>query len=274
VLDRVARESYVEPFELYETLKRRGMDLVTVTDHDSIDASETLRRFQDFFTSVEVTAVMPSGTQIHIGVYDVTERQHIEIQRRRNDLLSLVAYLSEKRLFFSLNHAFSSLTGPRDAADFEWFAQLFPAMETQNGHMLSLSNRCAARFASLYGIAAIGGSDAHALPSAAATWTEVRGARTKREFLSALARGQGRVRGESGGYRKLTRDVFHIVAAVLKEHPWLLPMAPAVAAIVPVWTLTNWWNELQFVTKWGAEFGAWREVRHLPRIVSLPEVAA
>ena len=38
LFDRVCRESYNDPVALYELLKRRGMDLVTATDHDSIDA--------------------------------------------------------------------------------------------------------------------------------------------------------------------------------------------------------------------------------------------
>jgi predicted metal-dependent phosphoesterase TrpH len=40
VLSRVCLESYNEPRALYARLKQRGMDLVTVTDHDSIDAAE------------------------------------------------------------------------------------------------------------------------------------------------------------------------------------------------------------------------------------------
>src|SRR5579872_2757198 len=99
VLDRVCRESYTSPRPLYETLKQRGMDLVTVTDHDSIDAAEELRRHPDFFLSEEVTAHLPSGTELHVGVYDITERQHVEIQRRRDDLESLAAYLEGERLF-------------------------------------------------------------------------------------------------------------------------------------------------------------------------------
>ncbi len=47
VFNRIYRESYNQPEHLYETLKRRGMDLVTVTDHDSIDAAESLRRHED-----------------------------------------------------------------------------------------------------------------------------------------------------------------------------------------------------------------------------------
>src|SRR5437016_2517592 len=55
VMNRICRESYNDSLEVYETLKRRGMDLVTVTDHDSIDAVEPLRRYPDFFLSEEVS---------------------------------------------------------------------------------------------------------------------------------------------------------------------------------------------------------------------------
>ena len=61
-LSRYCLESSNEPLALYETLKRRGMDLVTVTDHDSIDAGEELRKYPDFFLSEEVTVTLPSGT--------------------------------------------------------------------------------------------------------------------------------------------------------------------------------------------------------------------
>ena len=112
VLSRFCKESYSQPEAVYAQLKRKGMDLVTLTDHDSIEGAEQLRRYPDFFLSEEVTCRLPSGTIAHIGVYDINERQHIEIQRRRNDLASLLAFLSEARLFFAINHAFSSLHRP------------------------------------------------------------------------------------------------------------------------------------------------------------------
>src|SRR6266849_561574 len=85
LLDRICRESYNDPLEVYTTLKRRGMDLVTITDHDSIDAAETLRHYPDFFLSEEVSCETPSGTRVHMGVYGITEWHHIELRRRRND---------------------------------------------------------------------------------------------------------------------------------------------------------------------------------------------
>jgi predicted metal-dependent phosphoesterase TrpH len=84
VLSHLCRESYNEPRALYAMVKQRGMDLVTVTDHDSIDAIEELRRQPDFFLSEEVTCTMPSGTEIHAGVYGICERDRIELQRRHD----------------------------------------------------------------------------------------------------------------------------------------------------------------------------------------------
>ena len=40
LLRAICRECYSEPEAVYETLRRGGMDLVTVSDHDSIGAAE------------------------------------------------------------------------------------------------------------------------------------------------------------------------------------------------------------------------------------------
>src|ERR1700726_1248639 len=91
-LNRLCRESYNDPAEVHERLKHLGMSIVTITDHDSIDGAEVLRRYPDFFLSEEVTVRMPSGAEMHLGVYGIAERDHPEIQRRRNDFLALMAY--------------------------------------------------------------------------------------------------------------------------------------------------------------------------------------
>src|SRR5437879_7347330 len=90
VVRRFCRECYNDPREVYELLKQRGMQLVTVTDHDSIDAAESLRHYPDFFLSEEVSCATPYGTEFHMGVYDITERHHHELQRRRDDFFSLM----------------------------------------------------------------------------------------------------------------------------------------------------------------------------------------
>ena len=90
----------------------RGMDLVTVSDHDSIGAAETLGRHPDFFLSEEVTCRMPSGNELHVGVYDITERQHMEIRACGDDLPRLVAYLNEQQTFLQRQSRFFRADGP------------------------------------------------------------------------------------------------------------------------------------------------------------------
>jgi predicted metal-dependent phosphoesterase TrpH len=248
---RICRESYNQPEEVYSRVKQLGMSMVTLTDHDSIDSGEVLRKYPDFFLSEEATVQMPGGTQMHLGVYGITERDHVEIQRRRKDFISLMMYLTEKKLFFSANHVFSGLTGRRLDEDYCWFASYVPAFETRNGEMWPRANEGAARMASRLGKIAIGGSDSHTMVGVGRTYTEVPGARTAEEFFAGLRAGQGRVGGDHGSYSKLTADIFHIIWALWKERPWTLALMP-LAPLVPIVTAGHWLNEIRFCQKWVA----------------------
>jgi len=250
VLRRFCRESYNDPLALYETLKRRGMQIVTVTDHDSIGAAEQLRRFPDFFVSEEVTCVLPSGTEAHIAVYDLNERQHSEIQDRRDDMPRLLAYLREQDLLFGVNHAFSALTGRRRAEDFALFEAEFPMFETRNGHIPALSNRKAARVAARWAKIATGGSDSHTMGPLARTWTEVPGARTVREFLAGLRSGRAVVAGYDGTPWLLTRTVLETGGYFVRELGWPALLFPLFAA-VPFSTLGAHVNDMIFASTWG-----------------------
>ncbi len=254
LLRGVCRECYNSPEAVYGTLKRRGMDLVTVTDHDSIDAVEVLRHLPDFFLSEELTCRTPAGTEFHMGVYGIEERDHIQLQRRRHDLDSLIAFLNARRLLFSLNHVFSSLTGPRAAADFEAFERSFPALETANGQMLRAANRSAAALASRWAKAHIGGSDAHTMASLGRTYTEVPGARTAKEFLAGVRARRSKALGENGDFLKLTLAVWAIAASMFCEHPGTLLLSPLMAA-APLVTLGNFLREVSFERKWSRALG-------------------
>jgi predicted metal-dependent phosphoesterase TrpH len=248
-LDRICRESYNDPSEVYDRLKRLGMSMVTLTDHDSIDAAEALRQHPDFFLSEEVTVRMPSGTEAHIGVYGMAERDHVEIQRRRNDFISLLMYLTERKIFFSANHVFSGLTGRREAEDFRWFESYVPAFETRNGQMWPKANDSAATLADRLGKIAIAGSDSHTITGVGLTYTEVPDVRTTDEFFAALRAGRGRVHGAHGSCGKLTLDVFSIVYSLFCNKPWTMALSP-LALLVPAFTASHWLNEIRFCRKW------------------------
>jgi predicted metal-dependent phosphoesterase TrpH len=262
-LTHICRESYNQPLDVYHLAKQRGMSGVTITDHDSIEALEALRKFPDFFLSEEVTVRMPSGTDMHLGVYAITEKDHAEIQRRRNDFIALLMYLTERKLFFSVNHVFSGLTGRREAEDFDWFASYVPAFEVRNGQMWQQSNRNAEVLARKLRKTRIGGSDSHTLSGVARTFTEVPGARTFEEFFLGLRNGRGIVHGEHGSYTKLTADIFRFGSSLVDEKPWAVALLP-LTFLIPVITAGHWLNEIRFCKQWAPRLnGASRSPRML-----------
>lgn len=254
-LTRICKESYNQPDEVYARCKKLGMSIVTVTDHDSIDAAEVLRKYPDFFLSEEVTVRMPTGTEMHLGVYDITEKDHAEIQRRRNDFIALLMYLTERKIFFSVNHVFSGLTGRREEEDFTWFASYVPAFEVRNGQMWQQANNCAEQLSKALGKVGIAGSDSHTLSGVALTFTQVPGARTVEEYFLGIRSGRGVIHGEHGRYMKLTADVFRFTTAVLKEKPWAAAILPA-TLLVPAITASHWLNEIRFCKEWATRLEA------------------
>jgi len=272
-VSKFCRESYSNPEEVYERLRLRQMNLFTLTDHDAIEGSERLRRYPDFFLSEELTCQMPSGTQVHLGVYDIHERQHAQLQQRRSDLVALLMYLSERKIFFSINHVFSSVTGRRELQDFIWFQEYFPAVETRNSHMLETANAHAATLARRWEKIGIGGSDAHALPSVGTAYTEVPGARDKDEFFAGLKAGKGRVAGGSGCFSKLTRDVFLIACEMMREKCWTVLLTP-LAILVPAVTYWNYRDERAFSRRWAAEVLGEAESGRRFGWISVPQPAA
>lgn len=267
-LTRLCKESYNQPADVYRLSKLRGMTIVTVTDHDSIEAAESLSKYPDFFLSEEVTVRMPSGTEMHLGVYDITEKDHAQIQRRRNDFIALLMYLTERRLFFSVNHIFSGLTGHRADEDFNWFASYAPAFEIRNGQMCPEANRHAESLAKTLGKVGTAGSDSHTLSGVALTYTQVPGARTIEEYFQGLRAGRGIIHGEHGGYAKLTIDIFRFASGLLDEKPWAVALLPF-TILIPAITAGHWLNELRFCKKWGPQLnGQTRRPRMLWEIDS------
>lgn len=251
-LSRICKESYNDPAEVYYRCKKLGMSIVTLTDHDSIDAAEVLRKHPDFFMSEEVTVQMPTGTQVHLGVYGITEKDHAEIQRRRNDFISLLMYLTERKIFFSANHMFSSLTGRRDVQDFDWFASYVPAYEVRNGQMWHAANKQAGEMAAKLGKAGVAGSDSHTLAGVAKTYTEVPGARTVEEFFTGLRNGRGVVHGQDGSFLKITLDIFSFAGSLLQEKPAAVALLP-LTAFIPAVTGFHWLNEIRFCKQWTSQ---------------------
>jgi predicted metal-dependent phosphoesterase TrpH len=213
LLRHLCNESYSEPEAVYSAARRRGMELVTITDHDTIEGALAIAGRPDTFVSEEVTCLLPDHRELHVGVYDLSEGDHVAISARRSDPEALFAYLAERRLPATINHPFSALTGRRQTADLDLAFRSVSLVETLNGMLPEITNRTAAHVASARRMGRIGGSDAHTLAFVGCAHTAVPGARNKREFLDGLRLGRTFPMGRSGTYTQFVSDLVRVAAA-------------------------------------------------------------
>jgi len=217
-----ARDCYSSPFDVYRVAKGRGMDLVCLTDHDSIDgALEFLDRrpdVQDFIIGEEISCRVPDapGLRVHLGAWGLTETHHREVQRLRANVADTAAYLQQEQVFFAVNHLFM-LFG--DEIDLDRYLRemlrLAPALETRNGAAIRRDNELVAELAGDADaagrpLAVVGGSDAHTLQWVGTTFTESP-AQTRDEFLADLRAGRATVGGRHGGLWRATSEIYGVV---------------------------------------------------------------
>lgn len=214
-----SRDCYSAPLDVYRTAKRRGMTIVTITDHDSIDGClELLARLpdaSDVIVGEEVSCRLPGADcDVHIAAYGMTESLHREIQALRGNVFEVVAGLREADVFFALNHPFHFYRGQIPLASYLRLVFDVPAVEVRNGSMLRAHNELIERLCRDHNgprPATIGGSDAHTLRRVGRTWTEAPGA-SATAFLESLRRGLGRVGGSHGGVGAVAGDTYGVVA--------------------------------------------------------------
>lgn len=217
-LSLVMRESYNTPEGVYRLAKARGMDLVTITDHDQISGALSIAHYPDVITGCEVTGVFANDrVRVHLNVFGLNERQHREIQKARHDVWELLPYLKREHLFTSLNHVASGVNGPITAPHVAALLPWVDALEINNGSRLAAQNltaQCLAEAARKPGIA---GSDAHTRRGIGRTWTEVPGATTREEFMEGLWDGRCVTGGRQGCYFTLAEDMLHLAFGFYRE---------------------------------------------------------
>jgi predicted metal-dependent phosphoesterase TrpH len=216
------RDCYSTPEEIYRRAKSRGMDLVVLTDHDSIDGClEFLERHPeatDFVIGEEIECLFP-GTRlrVHIGAYGIDERIHREVQPLRANVFEAAGYLGQQGVAFALNHIFHFYRGdPGLGRYLDRLLPLFPAVEVRNGTMLSTHNFLSQRIVREYRrrhrrpFARLGGSDAHILRRIGTTYT-VAPARDREEFLRAIREGRARAAGLHGNVARLAGEIYGVI---------------------------------------------------------------
>jgi hypothetical protein len=205
-------ESFTEPLRLYQIARRRGMNLVTITDHNKIDGALEIAHLPGTFVSEEITSYFPEdGCKIHVLAYNISEQQHEDIQKARTNLYDLIDYLRTSDILFALAHPLYAVNDRLTVDHFEKLLLLFKVFEL-NGDSHPGANRCIEeilsrltreqidRLADRHNIVPpwpepwikhlIGGSDDHSSLSIAANYTRVPEAASVAEFLDGIGKGR------------------------------------------------------------------------------------
>jgi glycosyltransferase involved in cell wall biosynthesis len=140
-------ECAMPPEEVYELAKRRGMDFVTITDHDTIDGVLTIADRPGVFVSKELTAHFRGEPQaVHVLCYGITPEDHEWLQANSCDVELCAMYLYDREIACALAHPYYAVGAPLSARHRRRLAELFEIWETRNGARARELNRPAAMY--------------------------------------------------------------------------------------------------------------------------------
>ena len=196
-------ECATPPADVYELAKRRGMDFVTITDHDTIEGALALDHLPDTFISEELTAwFRDEPCAVHVLCYGITADDHEWLQGNSGDVEACAEYLRANEITAALAHPFYAVAAPLEAQHRRRLAQLFPIWETRNGARPKELNLPAFVYIETHGGTPIGGSDDHAGIDIGRTFTETPRAASPEEFLAHVRAGRTETSGAQGSAAK------------------------------------------------------------------------
>jgi glycosyltransferase involved in cell wall biosynthesis/predicted metal-dependent phosphoesterase TrpH len=206
-------ECATPPQEVYELAKRRGMDFVTITDHDTIAGVLEIADRPDVFISEELTAHFRGEPQaVHVLCYGITCDDHEWLQANSGDVELCAAYMYEQEIVCALAHPYYTVEAPLSARHRRRLAELFGIWETRNGARARELNRPAATYVATREAIGIGGSDDHAGVDIGRTYTETPPARTPQDFLAHVRAGNALARGAQGSAAKWAHAAIALAA--------------------------------------------------------------
>ena len=234
-------DSYTDPRELYGELLKLGMDYVTITDHDTIEGCLKISNLPHTFVSEQVTTYFPQDQcKIHVLVWGISEAQHRDIERARDNIFELQRYLQTSQIAHAVAHPFYSINGKLEASQLERLILLFKHFEGINGLRDALLSELAQRlFGSLtsekidklaekHNLAPthaepwkkilIGGSDDHGGMFIASAFTETPPADSAQQFLEHVRAGNCSAHGQGGTPLALSHGFYNTVACFIQDH--------------------------------------------------------
>ncbi|HVT88481.1 MAG TPA: glycosyltransferase [Tepidisphaeraceae bacterium] len=235
-------ESYSHPEEVYAQARRRGMDFVTLTDHDSIEGALSISQKPDVLVSEELTCWFPEdGCKMHVLAFGISPEDHKALQSRAKNIYSVAEYLQANQIAHSVAHpiyrqndmlerwhverllllfkGFECLNGAHSSLHREAFEPLLDRLTRQEIARLSETHGLEPRWPQPWVKARTGGSDDHGLLNVGRTWTEFpTGTTTTGQILDCLREGNCRAGGEAGSSAKLAHTFYSVAVRYYSRH--------------------------------------------------------
>ena len=243
-------DSYSDPRELHRQLLERGMNFVTITDHDTIEGCLQIIDLPQSFISEQITTYFPQDPcKIHILAWGISEAQHQGIVAARDNIYELQKYLAAAHIAHAVAHPLYSINGQLAASHLERLILLFKHFEGINGLRDALLSELAQNlfggltrekidiFANRHNLAPThpepwrkiftGGSDDHGGKFIASACTETPPADSAEKFLEHVRAGNCSAHGNGGTPLALSHGFYNTVSCFIQDrfHEKLGPSA-------------------------------------------------
>src|ERR1700680_1957918 len=243
-------DSYSDPRELHRQLLERGMDFVTITDHDTIEGCLQIVHLPQSFISEQITTYFPQDPcKVHILAWGISEAQHEEIVTVRDNVYELQKYLAATEIAHAVAHPLYSINGQLTASHLERLILLFKHFEGINGLRDALLSELAQnlfgsltrekidKLADRHNLVPThpepgqktftGGSDDHGGKFIASACTETPPADSAEKFLAHVRAGNCSAQGNGGTPLALSHGFYNTVSCFIQDrfHEKLGPSA-------------------------------------------------
>ena len=232
-------ESFSPPNRQYDLVRQKGMDMITLTDHNTLDGCLEIAHLDGVFLSEEVTAYFPDdGCKVHVLCWDINEAVHVDLMKARQNVFDLAAYLQKNDIMHALAHPLFSINNKLTVEHFEKLLLLFKTFEMNGARdqaqnlilqevlagldqpvleRLMAKHNLVPGFADPWKKMITGGSDDHSSLNPARMYTEVAGAEDLASFWGGLATGKAKARGRASTPLTLAHNLYGIAYQFAKS---------------------------------------------------------
>jgi glycosyltransferase involved in cell wall biosynthesis len=234
-------ESYTSPAYIYNAARKKGMDYVTITDHNSISGPLEIAHLPGAFISAEITTYLPdNGSKLHTVALDINENIFNDLMNLRKNIYDLVAYLRQRHIVHYIAHPLYDMNERLSVAVIEKLLLLFEVFETKNGSrakrygrlvqniISSLTPEKMERLADKHGIvpsgdtpwikSVVAGSDDHSGFFVGRAFTASGSGHTLQDFLQSIKDRKTWAGGDDGDALTLAHSIYGIGYRFFKEH--------------------------------------------------------